>query len=493
MTKLNCKYDLRNLSILCFLFLAALFVFSCYTSPLYPNFFGYDSAIFSLMGKGIVEGKSLYTELFDHKGPVIFYINALGHAIGGRSGIFFLQCISMLVTVVLLYYTGKKLRPSRKYQSSLECIILFVCGMIPFFYTFESGNLTEEYSLPIISASCYLFVSYLVHAEDDPRHPPAHAMFHGIGLGILSLLRLNNTVTICAGILYIAIYLCYKKQYKNLLWNLLAGILGVVLIFIPVLVFFHLHSSLTEMIYATFLHNFKIAGNTGHVSVMSRPKQFVILYLPMALSAVFLLTQIFKNRRISVCDGFFGCILTLNFACLWIANRFPHYFTLFTPVYLVFLFRYLQLNRNPAIIAAALICAAMHLYPTLGHVAANVETVFFNNNPRYTSVQSSMAKIPSEEQDSVIGFEITAADYLAGDILPCYKYYTLQTTWSITAPNIIPEFINWITENEPLWLLVSKEYVGAELNQILCERYEDKFEDEYIIFYRLIEPEVSIT
>lgn len=97
------KPDYRSVILLSFLYFLALLVFSCYTSPLYPNYFGYDSAIFSLVAKGIKEGKALYTELFDHKGPLIFFINAIGHCLGGRFGIFLMQCVSGLVSLVFMY------------------------------------------------------------------------------------------------------------------------------------------------------------------------------------------------------------------------------------------------------------------------------------------------------------------------------------------------------------------------------------------------------
>ncbi|MBE7016865.1 MAG: hypothetical protein E7420_01715 [Ruminococcaceae bacterium] len=127
MEKKVTKRDYISLSLISVIFIVSMIGFSCYTSPLYPNCFGWDSAIFSLLGKGMVEGKGLYTELFDHKGPVIFMIDALGHLLGGRTGIFLLQCISGLITVYFLYFTGKMLRPQCKYKWVVEAIFLFVC------------------------------------------------------------------------------------------------------------------------------------------------------------------------------------------------------------------------------------------------------------------------------------------------------------------------------------------------------------------------------
>ena len=274
------RNDIRNLCILICLFLLLMLFCSCYTSPVYPNLLGWDSAIFSLMGKGILEGKVLYTDLFDHKGPVIFLINALGNLLGGRSGIFLLQCVSGSLTMCFLYLTGKMLRPKGTYRSIPECLALFSLGMALFFYTFEGGNLTEEYSLPFISLCCYLFVRYLIRSDAQPVHPPRYAFVYGICLAVLAFLRLNNAVTICAGILYIALYLCARKQYRNLFMNLLCGLLGLAAISVPILLVCLWNNSLEEMLHATFLHNFVIVGNTAREPFLSNWKQFTVLYLP---------------------------------------------------------------------------------------------------------------------------------------------------------------------------------------------------------------------
>ena len=84
MGKLNEKNKSGLLCLL--LFVASAFagalVFSPSTSPLYSDW-GYDSAMFQTIGKYWAQGHLPYVELFDHKGPIIFFINALGYALGG--------------------------------------------------------------------------------------------------------------------------------------------------------------------------------------------------------------------------------------------------------------------------------------------------------------------------------------------------------------------------------------------------------------------------
>ena len=88
-----------------FLVLYALILLLWYsytTSPLY-NRIGFDSEIFKIMGIGILEGKVPYRVLFDHKGPVIFFITALGQLFSpGRTGLFLLRTVSLSCAFVLI-------------------------------------------------------------------------------------------------------------------------------------------------------------------------------------------------------------------------------------------------------------------------------------------------------------------------------------------------------------------------------------------------------
>lgn len=77
------KRDIVLLGIIAFLF---VLIFSFSTSPLYPNYWGSDSAQFQTIGMAWASGKIPYRDIFDHKGPFIFWVNMLGYKMGGRAG-----------------------------------------------------------------------------------------------------------------------------------------------------------------------------------------------------------------------------------------------------------------------------------------------------------------------------------------------------------------------------------------------------------------------
>lgn len=482
------KSEISQIFILGLIFIVGLFVFSMSTSPITPDMLGLDSAIFSLLGKGIAEGITLYTDLFDHKGPFIFFVNALGHMLGGRTGIFAVQCLTGLTSLILIYRTVRVLKPNEKYLSAKTLLCVFVPAYTYFFYTFEQGNLTEEYSLPFICVSLFMFCKYAVNAQNAPAHNPVCAMVYGISFASLALFRLNNAIAVCAGIFVIFCNLIYKKQFKNLFLNLAAGLAGIAVVAVPTALYFNSKSALNEMIYATFLHNFQIAANTSHAPILSKPQIFLILYAPIIVCAFLWILNAVKEKKVALFDYLSATILILNFVSLWIANRFPHYFAVFTPVYAVFIARYFPSLSLKKLSAFVLACSFALSVLGLGYY--NYYKRFTNYfitkevTARSEAVKEELKIIPYSEKDSVIGYQISTDVYHYADIVPCYKYYTLQETWAITNPKILTDFYAWTEAEKPLWIIKDAKSNNERFENILEDHYEEKGKNEYIIVYK---------
>ena len=88
-----------------------LLIFSTSTSPLYPNEYGYDSAFFRFIGKSILNGKTVYKDIWDHKGPVFYFIQTIGALHGTQnekiSFIFIMQICSMAASIYIMDITDR--------------------------------------------------------------------------------------------------------------------------------------------------------------------------------------------------------------------------------------------------------------------------------------------------------------------------------------------------------------------------------------------------
>lgn len=478
-----------HMVILCICYLTAHLITACSTSPLYPYSQGADSALFALVGRGITEGKIMYTDFFDHKGPFIFFFNALGYFIGGRTGIFLLQGVFGCISLIFIYKAYSILHSSDHKMYAWDYLFLFVCGYIVCFHTFENGNLTEEYSQPFISCSLYLFAKYATQTKVHPEHPPIYAFVYGICLAFLAFMRLNNAVSVCAGILALFLYLLYTKQYKNLLLNLLFGVLGLSAVVVPVCVYFWYHSALEDMIFAAFIYNFRIFGGASQYNLLTNPNVYFALYLPIIICFILQITKIIKSRAITFIDFLLAIILLCNTINLWIANRYAHYFALFVPVYIVFLSQYFVIDFKKAVTYIVILCTLCNARFLMRNLLWGININFISKSEQITSsaVQQGISQIPENERKSIIGYEIPVSYYVHGDILPCYKYYTWQENWGNVNPEVLADFMDFLIVDQPLWVLTTPEEDNSVLLEILSNQYSLQFKNQALSAYRLLE------
>ena len=219
---------------------AFIFVFSHTTSPLYPDYYGGDSAHFMTVGMSWLQGKLPYIDLFDHKGPLIYFINMLGFAIaGGKSGIVPIQFVFMCFTVAAVYALSQK-----ALKNPLYGILVVFLTLVALLNNYCDGNLVEEYCLPFLLWSSYgLFCWY---SGERGEHDYRWAFLYGITMGVCFLTRITNFAPLGGGILIICIYLLVKGYVKSLFKNAAAFLVGFFLSIAPFMIYFALHGALAR-------------------------------------------------------------------------------------------------------------------------------------------------------------------------------------------------------------------------------------------------------
>lgn len=240
---------------LVFLPIAAVFVlfFSTSTSPFYDNE-GFDSMLFKQMGLAVLQGKIPYVDLFEHKGPIIFYINALGQwIVPGRTGILLVQFMFMSFTLVLWWKTIRLfLRPFVSFVTVL-CLLALLIG----FYAL--GNQCEEYMMPFACGALYISLKHLFSERKSLRN--TDSLLLGLCFGFLFFVRPNDAVSQVGGLVFgLGILLVMDGGYKTLLRNALSFIAGSALIALPILAWFGHHGALEDMYYGMVTHNSYYAG-----------------------------------------------------------------------------------------------------------------------------------------------------------------------------------------------------------------------------------------
>lgn len=465
-----------------------LLVCSGYTSPLFPDMINYDSAIFMMVGKGILEGKELYAEIFDHKGPILFWLEALG-MLGGRKGIFLLQVIFMTANLYLMDKTASLWKLSKKKRLFVMLLTLVVLA-----YPLSNGNLSEEYGLPFVFLPLYLFLKEWKNKQ-SPRL--FYSWIYGVCFGIHLFIRVNNGISVCAIIACWLVWLIANKKYKEIALHLLIGLAGIAAITVPILLYFYARGTLYDMLYATFLFNLEYSSQMSFLTnfaYKSTILHLLILFSPLLLEAYILAVK--EKGRMRWALEF---IVVVNILVLFLGYGYNHYFTTAVPLVTVTLCIWFSDEEREKEGQKW-----RKLWVTLGRLgmlgiiggyavllirltAINVRDAYFNETiaREAASVKSSLEIVPEEERDSILGVDVQAKYYLYGEILPCYPYGILQTHWSKSDSSIMKQTLEYIDKEAPLWVMTEPNNENDGLQSILEEKYESKTENEFLVLYRL--------
>ncbi len=168
-------------------------------SPLVLPLAGRDSGVFLYIGWRILHGEIPYRHLWDHKPPLIFYLNALGLWLSGGSkwGVWLLELAALVLAATLGFKLVKRAFGT---QAAVVSLALWLASLI---YVIQGGNLTTEYTLPLQFACLWLAAGL-----DQTRHETRRLFAIGLLCGLIFWTKQN-----AAGIgIAVALYLIISRS-----------------------------------------------------------------------------------------------------------------------------------------------------------------------------------------------------------------------------------------------------------------------------------------
>ncbi len=475
-----------------FFILIILIVFMCFfsssTSPLFDNCYGMDSAYYRFIGLSILKGKTPYLDVWENKGPVFYLIQAIGALNGTRNGkislIFPMQIFALAVSIFFLERIDFVFHVNGK-RRMLRFTLFIVCSLPLLALTMAGGNLTEEWSLPFISCSLYFFAKYAGKNKSADNslesknfdHPRSYAFIHGINFAMVAFIRINNAITICAGIIVIGIGLMIRKQWKNLFENFCFGLAGITVIAFPVFIWFLSKHALGEMLYVNYIYGFKYADVISHNYLSVH--DMIVRFFPMALSCLLILIHLLKEREVRLIDFISLAIVAANTCFFVIQSSFLHYFTIIIPVFLFVLIIYLRPADIPGLIL--IIAFSAFLVPDCRKMIS--DSFRDNQNPEFPTAK---LYVPKSERNSMIAIGVQPEIYLIDGMFPCSRFAAFQLGLFYIEPKFKDEFITSLETEKPVWIVVPRggNLPYPDIQNIIDTEYSVNFSEIHYAFYR---------
>lgn len=316
----------------------------CALWPMSPMNISYpvnrDAGVFLYVGWRILNGELPYRDVWDHKPPMIFYINALGLAIADRSrwGIWLIEFISLLFATFFGY---KVVQKAFGPIPAVFSTFLWSLTLIPLA---QGGNLTTEYTLPFQFAALALAISAL--EKSDPR--PLHWFLLGV-TGAIAFFTKQTTIGIWLSILPLLIVKRFKAQkLKELVFDLSYFSGGAIIVCLGWIAFFGLQGSLTEFWNAAFEYNFVYTSLVNDFSNRIKPVtegiaplaavgllQFAGIGYVIGLLLIFVRKDVVHNWQPLLLIGLLDLPIELILVSIS-GRKYAHYYMTMLPILAIF-------------------------------------------------------------------------------------------------------------------------------------------------------------
>lgn len=312
-----------------------------------------DVNCFFTMGRSILDGMVPYRDLYEQKGPVLYFAFAVISLFSKDSyvGVYLLEVVTY---GLFLYFSGLLAKLYLGKSRTVFLLVAVLAALVPISWSFTHGGSVEQHSLFMLVYGMY---SVLRALREQRGLTFREAFLNGVFAGIVLWSKYTVLGFYLGLCLYVLIWYFSSKELRSqLLWTISYFILGVCAISGIVLLYFSLNGAIDDLVTVYFYNNIVLYPATVEdsrlVAVMGRLRA-AIKYNEsfgwLIYAGIFwLLFQLRKQWRAALMALL--CFTGLTVGTYWGGRGYDYYgliFAAFCVLGLVALAQALQFSRLP--------------------------------------------------------------------------------------------------------------------------------------------------
>lgn len=465
--------------IFCLVISALVLLFTSCNSPLYPYNFANDTNAYFTIGRGWLEGLIPYKDLFDQKGPIVYLIFMIAALISNTSyiGIYILEIISM---TVFLFYAHKTITLFIDKKNSLF-ILPIITVLICTSFAFASGSTAEEFTLPFFMISLYYLIKYFKGEQQTYKF----YLINGIIAGIVFLIKFNLIFFWFAFIICIFIDLILQKKIKQALKSGIIFIIGMLIPFIIVNIYFLLVGALTDFYHAYFYFNIFAYGNTA--SLLTKFQTSINNFIYRCIENGFIILPLFicflcfiQNMKIKVnYKIMFYIIFTFTIFGIFFGSNY-HYYILpsfvFLTISLIAICYSLKklINKildNKILLTLSLIILYTGLF-LFSYKGANYKEML-NTDIKDYGIYEIIKEINKAKDKTMLNYQVLDNGiYNLTNTIPTVKYFFKLNVTEERYPKLMNSQRNYVKTQKTNFVVLTNVVDGDPIYDILKDKYK---------------------
>ena len=458
----------------------SLVIYTCNT-PLGPAI-GSDNAMYLTMGTALAKGYAPYSDIFDHKGPLLFVLQMIPQMLsGGYStlAVFVQEVLFLWACLLLLARIARRL--------GVKAVLVQLIYLAVYAPLTDGGNLTEEYANLFTLAGLDVMAAVFgegLSAEAE-KHLTAPALCMGALATLCFMTRANNALVLVGAVGALALYLIAVKKWAGLGRCALGFVLGCLLVTAPIALWLVSQGALADAVYGSLLHNMMYAGTQGlsrvHTLLFDGYGHYALFMA--ALSCLGAACAAVRTRRAPLALAMLAGAACGGFAAFISHKFYNHYLMLSVPMAVLGAAQILAFVRErfPArlrvVSCAAAAVSVLALAVSGAAINARREADCAGMQTFARDAQALYALVPQEDRDRFMAYRVEPKWYVATQALPCMRFYFLQEILADADPAVMDEIVAELENDPPKWLVIyyNREFsppYDARVAEIFDTRYE---------------------
>lgn len=387
----------------------------------------------------------------------IYILNYIGSQISYYRGIWIIEFINLFATICIIYKIAR-LKCNRIFSI---IVMLFSTSML--FFNFQGGNLVEEYAMPLIAASLYIFLDYFTNKKINIKRLVICGMCFG-GVLLLRPNMISTWIVFCIAVFF----QCVKeKSYRELCTFVMYFTIGIAVVFIPTILWLGINGALVDFWKDYIEFNRVYSSAEGERATIANKFTSLVHFsnnITIIISLIIIIYMSIKDRAIIFKIYLIYIVVSLFLICIS-GMQYEHYGMVLVPVVtfpVTILYEISKSDKEGSRINVIHLIITMYILseiilPNWVELIETIPIVYEQRNENKISNTvmeiSQIIEQKSEEDDKISVYGNWNIIYVISKRKHASKY-SYQFPIGIVQPNIMEEYIQELEEETPKIIVI---------------------------------------